>query len=164
MTTKLKRALDEDKAQSGMSWEQYCQGLGVPYNTLKHWREIGSTPTGQYRVIIEQRFGPEVLEKELGFGPQITQLVTDEDEGAPAKAVDPVMNRVNQILAKEHIYALSRLLLWFLFEANAEQRQELRESLGEDGEVFQNLVRAMAGEMAFKVLSDEGKLNKGDRK
>lgn len=163
MTTKLKIALDEDKARSGMNWDQYCQDLGVPYKTLKNWRERGATPTGQYRSIIEQRFGPAVFEEDTrGFTAQITQLVAAN--GHTTREVEPVMSRVNQILVQEHIYVLSRLFRWFLFEANARERQELRESLGEDGEAFQNLVRAMAGEIAFKVLTDEGKLSKGERK
>lgn len=61
-------------------------------------------------------------------------------------------------LAHPSILYLSSVLAWFLFDATAEERNEFRDTLGDDWKQFLELTRAMTNETAFEVAKSEGRL------
>jgi hypothetical protein len=53
---------------------------------------------------------------------------------------------------------LTAILVWFLFKASAEDRNQFRDMLGDDWKQFLELTRAMTNETAFEVTKNEGRL------
>ncbi len=79
----------------------------------------------------------------------------------PEKRTDPnqsLLSLIKSEQARSGILVLKAILMWFLFEASAEERNQFRDSIGEDWKNFLELTRAMTGETAFEVAKQEGRL------
>jgi|SRR3989344_916196 len=60
--------------------------------------------------------------------------------------------------ARSQTIVFQDLLHWFLFEASAEERNQFRDSLGENWKQFLELTRAMTGERAFEIAKEERRI------
>lgn len=160
-------ALREEKENLGISWEEYCNLKGMKENALEKWRRGRNRPGREYREKILSMF-PEVVFDKEAIESALFQSFSSEDlkeslSGDTTNSVDRLELMVNREFIVRGICELSRLFQWFLFKTNPEERNALREYLGDSWTEFRNLTRAMAGETAFKLVQSETDLSKNKK-
>ena len=160
--TQFVEKLNQEREKLGLSWSAFARYLEVPQKTLEDWRYRDRLPKEKYQKVINDKF-PGFFQDELFM--QKTHEETIIPIPLPPKSVRARVDinetdfRVKIELVKERVLELSRLLWWFLYEANAEERNKLRTEMDTDWEWFINLTRAMMGESAFTAIENEGSLN-----
>lgn len=150
--------LTEKKDEKGWSWNELSIRLGIRRTTIRDWRIKGNMPNEEHQIVVNA-----FLEKQE----EQVQIPPIELPSAPDRSrqsVEKVELFTKKEFVKGHISNLSNLFWWFLFRANTEEREELREEIGEDKWTwFLDLARAMTSETAFNVMEKEGCFNEERR-
>jgi hypothetical protein len=133
--------------------------LGVPRGTAGQWLNLGLLSEKGRKKVVEQY--PHVFEGERSERRQGDRRSGPEPPGelpVPAQGNREFLVLVKTEAVRSYSLVLGELLRWFLFEATEAERNELRDSLGDDWKEFLERTRAMTGETAFKMARDEGRL------
>jgi hypothetical protein len=149
---------------NGISQFGLAKRIGVSPQTISNWIQRGCvTDDGRARIVGKYPF----LFAIQGQGEQLDDLPLSVSratlcplERIAKDSIRPVQTFVKTEFARQHVASLSEILVWFLFKATSEERQQFRDELGEEWRNFLSLTRAMTGELAFKVIEEEGALQK----
>jgi hypothetical protein len=146
-------ALRSFMERQGMNISQMAAHMKKGRGAIEHYLYTPPIRPEFRRKVVEQY--PEV------FTPQ-TEDTTPATAGATSDRPTLKMRDLSVLMKVEQsrslVAGLTAQLTWFLYEASETERNLFRDELGGTWEHFQQLVRAMHGETAFKVAKSEGRL------
>lgn len=126
--------------------------IGKPRSTVDGWLHKGIAKNG-------------VRQRTAEAYPQIFRAQPGQTAEPPAQKKVVRSRHLQELLSlmkieqtRSHLLNLRTLLVWFLFEASADDRNQFRDMLGDEWKNFLELTRAMTNEMAFDISRSEGRL------
>lgn len=156
----FKKGICEFAERHNLSKSELARRLGRSRETVTFWSNHG-VKTDSAREEIASKyphifFSGNFVARPVGEG---SENLTDFLESCESKdqKVSP-LSMIKIAIADDHITALAKVFNWFVFTANASEREQFRKDVGEDWKKFQSLVRALTSEIALAVTLDEGKL------
>ncbi len=126
--------------------------IGIPRSTLKGWLRSGIMKDDLRQKIAAgypQVFG----------GTEVSEESTTENNPVLLWVPRKVTLSTKIEMLRLTVGNMSQLLRWFLLEATPEERNRLRDELGEDWKQMLNYTRAMTNETAFGIVREEGLIN-----
>jgi len=156
--------LEKERERLGLKWVDFANYLEIPISAMEEWRYRRKVPrklktldklSEKIPGILDGK--PEIFEEAGGDSKGVVNLPLPPQSDSPKREINPTTLVIKKEMAVDYICATIRLLNWFLFEANAEERNQLRSEVGDEKwEWFMNLTRAMASETAFAIIVSEG--------
>lgn len=145
----FKEAIDRYLTTNKMTIAALAQRLGKGETTVGDWRRGGiKSDEGRQQIIAAH---PWLFEP----GAE-TPAPPTRASGKNGTHDTLVLIKTEQ--ARLELLALRSLLIWFLFDASADERHQFRDNLGDEWKHFLELTRAMTNETAFGMANTEGRL------
>jgi hypothetical protein len=143
-----------------------ARDMGQKRENLRNWLKVGIV-TEKRREEVVQTY-PWLFSSNGSQSNDLPNGGEVEEQSLPPAAAKPNPARELQIVVKTQfawrdIACLSEILIWFLFNATREEREQFREDLGDAWKEFLNLTRAMTGETAFRIAKEEGRLQRWEQ-
>lgn len=145
---------------SGLNQSEFARRLGEKRESVLQWRRDGIKRDKVRQRVISAH--PELFSSD-GIHADTELVPVEIPKRKKADAIQQMRTAVKTEFARHHVASLENILVWFLFQATSEERNQFRDDLGDAWKEFLSLTRAMTGETALEITKGEGGLQKWEQ-